>query len=290
MSELDFAEIEKAMAELINKAQGKERQQGLHVAAKERSEKAKQSEVAHEQGEIATKRIIVASNNIRSNPRPRPQVMPPSPGRIMDFRTPSSVPTPFPAPIIHPDPETLTSEKDEDLGRTVGELSNEYLMEKLSEPDLEEVPRSDEPIFTPSSLEDSIESDVLPTDIKPTTSIEDITGPAPVMSTMQEPNMAIPSEAESPEATEIRGDKLPEADDLADQVGKVHKIYGQRLPKEYLNNSRKNRQYKEEDRRKSKEKKTKGKSGKGFAFYFVLLMVVASLAVWGTAAYLYFAY
>lgn len=310
MSEIDFAEIEKAMAELVNKAQGKERQKGLSVVSKERSEKAKEVETAHEQGDIATKRIIVASNSMRSNPHPKPQVSsvpvsppatPPSSGRVMDFKV--SLPAQM---VIPKEPEyTSTSEEEEDLNKTVGELSNEYLMEKVSEPknslDLgdkgedENESENEEPdnsYFSREKKEEELEEseesnseDVpeQPEERSASSRLEDIAGPAPVMSVMQEPGLSGRSGLED---TGSKQDELPEADELAEDedIGKVHKIYGQRLPREYLTKPKKNH-----EKAEVKTKVSRPKSKRGSSFYLVLLMALVAVGVWAGAAYLFFA-
>ncbi len=276
MSEIDFAEIEKAMAELVNKAQGKERQKGLHVVANERSQKAKEAETAHEQGDIATKRIIVASNNMRTNPHPRQQTVhniQPNPRRVMDFMPPANnTANPHMSTLPELQEERIDDRKDESLNKTVGELSNEYLLEKVSEDNLAEPEHT-----TPLESEADTKGDE---DIEQNTQIEDIVGPSPVMSVIQEPTMSTPSTNKS---NIPKKDELPAADDLAEEVGKVHKIYGQRLPKEYLTKPK--NKYQEKSKVETKVKRPR--SRKGFTFYFVVLMVLTALAMWGAAIYLY---
>lgn len=284
MSEIDFAEIERAMAELVNKAQGKERKQGLKVVSKDRSDKAKAAEVAHEQGDIATKRIIVASNKMRANPHPHPQPQPnPAPvfnssptGRVMDFKAPS-------APPDQPSPTTL--DDNEDLNRTVGELSNEYLIGKVSEPEepaLESTPAVVTEDALPNGAEDPTTQGAKD---KITSSLEDIAGPSPVMSVMQEPSIAS-SDVEL-EKSGDKGREPSKANKLPKDIGKVHKIYGQRLPKEYLTSLKSTAQNKKNE---TSSPGLRQKNKRGFSFYFVAFMIVAALAVWGFAAYLYFMY
>lgn len=284
MSEIDFAEIEKAMAELVNKAQGKERQQGLKQVAKERSQAAKEIETAHEQGDIATKRIVTATSTIRSNPhpahaKPTAPIMPASPGRVMDFVPP----TPAPTPSV----EDLSPEQ-EDLQKTVGELSNEYLVEQVVSPDVPEVEASSIDFGAESAeeivadIEDELgdSKETSATEGAHATKLEDLTGPSPVMSAIQEPTMSSVSQPQD-EAE----DQLPEANELAEEVGKVHKIYGQKLPKEYLK-----KKDKDFSAKPTKTKVQEPRRGRGFAFYFIFIMIIAAVAVWAGAAYLYFIY
>ena len=325
MSEIDFAEIEKAMAELVNKAQGKERQAGLGKVAKERSQIAKQAETAQEQGDIATKRIIVASNKLRSNPHP--QIRPPfaqassGPGKVMDFVAPAptykSPPAVLQPQSIPPAPEEEIQPRAEayesDLQKTVGDLSNQYLVGQVSEPEEDITKETKQEIE--QEIEQSLQAesdskadeegsddgvvDIEEAEDKNLTSntddykqtggnkkqidLEDLTGPSPVMSSVQEPTISeFPSGAE-----DEHHDELPEADDLAEQVGKVHKIYGQKLPKEYLKKDKRNHSHNPQPQ--ASTSKSKSAKKRGATFYFVWLMVLASVTVWAIAAYLYFA-
>lgn len=294
MSEIDFAEIEKAMAELVNKAQGKERHEGLQTVAKERSQKAKETEVAQEQADIATKRIVIATNNIRSNPSPRPRPAKVAPtqasGRVMDFKAPTSSPIPVILPpkevesITSPTPEEVLGTKEEaDLQKTVGELSNEYLVGEVTEDNNDSFEGQQEEPDMEMVSSDEESSSAVPIN----SSSEDVTGSSPVTSPMQEPIMGDLSALEG--VSQSTDDKLPEADMLAEDIGKVHKIYGQKLPKEYLQTQKKDFS-KDKGNAKNSSKPKKLKQKRGFSFYFVLLMIVAATAVWGLAAYLYFIY
>lgn len=296
MSEIDFAEIEKAMAELVNKAQGKERQQGLGQVAKERSQIAKEIETSQEQGEIATKRIIVASNKIRSNPQPHPRPQPkqyPSPsysGRVMDFISPEK--NNQNTKLSEDNHELAHQDNPPELQKTVGDLSNDYLISQVNKPDTDLAEESeadikdeiDNEIYSDNSIQTSSVANAPdePEELMGSTSLEDLTGPAPVMSTVQGPR-AEDTDIERPE----HEDTLPEADQLASDIGKVHKIYGQRLPKEYLKKNKKSSA--EKTSSVSLNKSGEYRHKRGFAFYFTLTMIVASVVVWGAAAYLYFA-
>lgn len=316
MSEIDFAEIEKAMAELVGKAQGKERQQGLGQVAKERSAIAKQVETAHEQGNIATKRIIVASNKLRSNPHPtsRPvqQVTSPHTGRVMDFVKPVASTYNSPSldskPIEIQTPISSDEVQQDELQKTVGELSNDYLIGKVNESDSlnddlltetkeetkeeieealgEELPkdnsRGQEAYEKGHSIQADSDGKNSKGDIKKDTALEELTGPAPVMGSFQEPTI----DHDDHQEDDVHHDELPEADDLAEEVGRVHKIYGQKLPKEYLKKDKKTHPQHGESRQSSVPKKAARK--KGFPFYIMLLMILASVTVWLLAAYLYF--
>lgn len=327
MSEIDFAEIEKAMAELVNKAQGKERQVGLGKVAKERSQIAKQAETAQEQGDIATKRIIVASNKLRSSPHPqiKPPFVPASsgPGKVMDFVAPAPTYKSPPAVLrpqsIPPAPEEEIQPRAEayesDLQKTVGDLSNQYLVGQVSEPEeditketkqeieqeIEQSLQAESDSKTNQEVDDDVVVGVEEAEDQNLTSntddhkqtdgkrkqidLEDLTGPSPVMSSVQEPTISeLPSGAE-----DEHHDELPEADDLAEQVGKVHKIYGQKLPKEYLKKDKRNHSRQSQPQNQTSTNKNKQSKKRGATFYFVWLMVLASFTVWAIAAYLYFA-
>jgi hypothetical protein len=290
VSEIDFDEIEKAMAELVSKAQGKQRHQGLSQVATERAQIAKKTETAQEQGDIATKRIIVASNKIRSNPRPAPkptsQPINPNPTRVMDFVVPVYSGQPSNAQKEQPIENKIDT--DSELQKTVGELSNQYLVGQVGQDN-----EVDLALETKEDIEQEIEESLKPQpelgiddeqsqeDPPRGTSLEELTGPSPVMSSVQEPIISIQDNKDYLP----NEDSLPEVDSLAQDVGRVHKIYGQKLPKEYL----KKNKTKHQSHTLTKTKVIKPKSKKGFAFYFVMLMIFASLAVWSFAAYLYFA-
>lgn len=299
MSEIDFAEIEKAMAELVNKAQGKERQQGLNKVADKRAQIAKKVETAHEQGDIATKRIIVASNKIRTTPRPTPapvaplQAPAPQNPRVMDFVVPAAQAVSVEGSTSK---QEISASQNSQLQKTVGELSNEYLVgqvndsevaregEQLIGQDIEDPVDIDEQLVSSDLNYDSDPSELADkqsTSKVPDTALEDLTGPSPVMRTLQEPVVAGASLA----ANQDYDESLPETDGISEEVGRVHKIYGQKLPKEYL---------KKEKRNHTKPASThttikKPKQKRGFAFYFVAVMILASFLVWSAAAYLYFA-
>lgn len=300
MSEIDFAEIEKAMAELVNKAQGKERRQGLSEVADKRAQIAKKVETAHEQGDIATKRIIVASNKIRSSPRPNPtpihhpQASSPQNPRVIDFVVPASQAAP--ANNLASTDEADAND-DSQLKKTVGELSNEYLVGQVndSEPNQDDGPLIKQDIeeqldtddYQGSADQDDYLEEPEITDKqsaepkKPETVLEDLTGPSPAMSTLQEPAIA----KDSLTSIQTHDDSIPDSDRISEEVGRVHKIYGQKLPKEYLKKEKRNQTKPTNTHTTIKRPKQK----RGFAFYFVVIMVLASILVWSAAAYLYFA-
>lgn len=260
LSEIDFDEIEKAMAELVNKAQGRDRQNKLHVVARSRSAEAKDKEVAREQGDIATKRIIAASNKIRSNPRPI-NIPPVSGPRIMDFKVPAASPI---------------EEHDDDLHKTVGQLSDSYLQSEVSSSDtyeaepLEEYNRpNNTAVYSGPSPSNELAADE--PESSQVNNIEDdlegITGPV-----SSSPQGSIESDSSI----------LEQKQELSD--GGIHKIYGQRLPKEYIY-SKKGDKPNTFNAKKSKKPK---RSRKGLSYYFIAFMIFAAMVVWSAAIYLYF--
>jgi hypothetical protein len=103
VSEIDFKEIEKAMAELVNKAQGKRREQQLGKVVKKRDEIAKKVETARGQGTVATKRIIIGNSRLRSPDsvvKPRSATAPINANKnpINDFRPRSELAVLVPPP------------------------------------------------------------------------------------------------------------------------------------------------------------------------------------------------
>jgi hypothetical protein len=104
VSEIDFKEIEKAMAELVNKAQGKRREQQLGKVVKKRDEIAKKVETARGQGTVATKRIIIGNSRLRSPDsvvKPRSATAPINANKnpINDFRPRSELAELVPPPL-----------------------------------------------------------------------------------------------------------------------------------------------------------------------------------------------
>lgn len=265
MSEIDFDEIEKAMAELVNKAQGKDRQNKLHVVARSRSAEAKDKEVAREQGDIATRRIIAASNKIRSNPRPikAPAVSGP---RIMDFKV---------------SPPNTIKEPDDDLHKTVGQLSDSYLQSEVSRSE-EYKPKAAEDDNIPGesavinstpalSKEASVADMAELQDDDKKDDLETLTGPAPY-----EPQISI-----EPDDSMLEQKQEQELGD-----GSIHRIYGQRLPKEYIYGKKSEKPTTFNAKKSKKVKRSK----KGLSYYFIAFMIIAAIVVWSAAIYLYFIY
>jgi hypothetical protein len=305
VSEIDFEAIEKAMAELVNKAQGQKRQSQLKVVTDKRNEQAKKIETAHEQGNLATKRIIVASTRQRSNTNnSRPKVVPPAKSissisapnsaerLISDFRAPPSLnhARSFGEKTFKDD---IRGEKEEDLSKTVGSLSDKYLLEKVSSesPSQDDYPEEGLRVESKGTdlekeglssqgydtvAEDSTRSSSL--DQK----LESIVGAAASSQNTEKEQAETGSLAEK--AFE---EELPESDEYARNIGNIHKIYGQHLSPEHLPSS--SRLKKDADYFKaqlnSEPKKVKAK--RGFLFYFLILVIIISVVVWAAAAYLY---
>jgi hypothetical protein len=304
VSEIDFNEIEKAMAELVNKAQGQKRQSQLKVVTKARNEQAKKIETAHEQGNLATKRIIIAGNRLRSNapaartqfPQPTssaPRINTESP-LISDFKAKPQVVEPVSVSkkedSISADEVPIYSAQEENLslGKSVGDLSNDYLLERISESNdpIEDTEPETDPIesydnsMNLSQEESEERTDDEGKDKEAEHSLESITGPPPL-------NLRL-GDRHKPESKH----DLPEADEYSNEVGRVHKMYGQHLPNEYHPSaSKKVQKYnKKSSRRPHQESKTKGKEARGFMFYFFAVSIALACLLWLFAVYLYFFY
>jgi hypothetical protein len=312
VSEIDFNEIEKAMAELVNKAQGQKRQSQLKVVTNARNEKAKKIETAHEQGNLATKRIIIAGNRLRSTPAAqRVRTQTPNTNRpsslISDFnRMPSSdtkqskINKPEGLEAVDSIPEISQEEKD-DLQKTVGDLSNDFLLEKVSQNDQIEVPKlqnSNEEYLEDDSHEyqepkqETIteESESTRVKDKEQDSVEDSRNSSTTyLENLESVTGPSPSEYSKEVLLE---DNVPEAEEYSKEIGKVHKMYGQHLPHEYrpsnLKTDRSSKSSKKGRKHNLAASTTKPKRGMGF--YFLVIIFAVACVVWLGAVYLYFFY
>jgi hypothetical protein len=290
VSEIDFNEIEKAMAELVKKAQGQKRENQLDDVAKARDEQARKVDTARDQGNIATKRIIVGGTKLRTEasrvnaPRvftPRPENSSNAGNLINDFRpTAANQPTPQPAPAAY-----SSSPKEEDnLTESVGNLSDQYLVDEVN---ADQVNKDVEPIQT-DQVEEGTQVDE--SAINPEQSVSNLPSEAFPEEPQAEENVSDPAPLEDLNTES----ELPEVEQVSSDLGRVHKLYGQRLPKEYLEKSFEKREGGFKDSKLEKGKQDKAPKGpkakRGILFYSVILLILASCSVWGVVAYLYFAY
>ncbi len=296
MSEIDFKEIEKAMAELVNKAQGKRREQQLGKVVKKRDEIAKKVETARGQGTVATKRIIIGNSRLRAPDaavKSRVSNIPLSANNnpINDFRPRGEVSDLAPPPLLTKTYQEEVAKTSPDL--TVGELSNQYLQEQVAPPQ----PDQEEPVVS----EDNSQPE------EPATPQDD---PVPMGEDNLNKEVDAPQTAEQNEEIETQlseeaTDNLPESEELASSLqdpsydyGAVHRIYGQRLPNKFArsntntqsNNIEGVTPFNKKQKDSNKRDGSKLKKKRGFLFYFVYLLFIASFLTWAAAAYLYFVY
>lgn len=298
------------MAELVNKAQGKKRQQQLGTVVKKRDEIAKRVETARGQGTVATKRIIIgntrlraADNSASTTPKTIPTTARNNP--ISDFRPKSNISSQANLNDLAP-PPLPSKAYEEELAKnysqeTVGDLSNQYLQEQISEPQsIDSSEPTDEELNV--ALQEETPSEILDEELEvlaeEANSDEEI---------VQQDNIALKDDAisEDLKPPEIPNNELPESEDLGSSLkdpsydyGSVHRIYGQRIPNS-LGDRNKSKNFTEasessESQRRlknpQKHNKSTSKPKRGFLFYLVYFLFVASLLTWAGAAYLYFIY
>ncbi len=299
--DIDFKEIEKAMAELVNKSQSQVRKKQLTKVVKKRDEIAKKVDNSREQGRMATKRIIIGNKNLRSSvvsaeqpatsvtarvSRPNPTAV------ITDFRTTTpNVPKPFIAPSTPAKEAPVNDEvaEPENLSKTIGDLSDDFLKEEVSESNIDPTLAEEglaEPEF--SSPEPIVESPQSAPSVP-----EAITTPPPApeaLSEAQEIPEQLEGYAQSPgPIAEAEPSVAPSpADELDSPIynpnsGAVHRMYGQRMKTPVVQASNR---VGNKDSNLSSPKKEKHK--KGFLFYFVLLLTLAALGIWGYVGYIFF--
>ncbi len=309
MSEIDFREIEKAMAERVNKAQDKKRQQQLKKVVKKRDEITKKAETARGQGTVATKRIIIGNKNLRS---PAPLVgksatvttssaipLSSNTNPISDFRPAgySQVHTPTAPPPLPS--QTFEKEVLGSSSQTVGQLSDEYLQEQVSEQDTPEVPIG-ESTDTQETYVSPDEQDLLQevdSQAAEELSAEDILGYKEEIRPQKEDQPSVdPTPPKQVDSTNL-DDNLPESEDLAESLedptydyGSVHRVYGQRISPSFNHYQQKSGSSKKEPTPSKSNAGKSPKPKKSKLSFLVYFLVLASLAVWAGAAYLYFIY
>ncbi len=313
MSELNFKEIEKAMAELVNKTQGQQREKQLNSVVRKRDQITKKKEDKIGQGIVATKRIIIGNKGLRAN-LANPRVGSPMPASarsnpISDFRPPE------PKSLIKEEVQEEIAQDDEQqvapLDKTVGDLSNQYLTKEVSKPY--------EPEFSPSDSvteQEVTEEDLNNLDRSATAEFDeslesneaneanqaDQTPLTPDLEAQigQDASLGLPSSELDASRPAVQ-DNLPEAEELSQSLddpsydrGAVHRIYGQKMPthnsvSSFAKNEKENNQTKDisKSNLKKQPKVKKAKSKHGFLFYLVIILILASLAVWGLAIYMY---
>lgn len=291
MSEIDFKEIEKAMAELVNKAQGKKREQQLGKVVRKRDEIAKKVETARGQGHVATKRIIIGNTRLRADVHAK-AVKPNIPTNasanpISDFRPKpkSGIDITSPPPLPSKAYDEVSKKNYSDS--TVGDLSNQYLQEQLSESSTEQIIEPDHTLDeTPlESLKEIVDEE----------SVSEVAESNQIESEIIEPEQPVQDISNTP-------DNLPESEELASSLkdpaydyGTVHRIYGQRLPNNHNSTKFKSQSIEgvmpsSDNLNKHNKGTKKQKSKRGFLFYFVYFLFLASILTWAGAAYLYFIY
>lgn len=301
MSEIDFDEIEKAMAELVSKAQGKQRAEQLEKVTEDRDEQAKKAENRRAQGQLATKRIVVATSS-RGKERPSTPAQPPvirsGPSSITDFKVkPQTIIQPKldSVPKFEEEPAQIDNseeELEENLTKSVGELSEDYLQEEVRHHEHKKEEESKEPPENPEPTEKNSHHDRQEPKGPKTTSIEDLTGPIPGT----EPNLG-PTDDVEEEDSKQNFKEFEDEENLLDKHnsnldkesrghGIVHGMYGQKLPKEYLQEDSPEKKLKEFA--KHKKQKPENSNKKGLGFYLLVLLFLCALASWGLAAYIYF--
>lgn len=297
MSEIDFKEIEKAMAELVNKAQGKRREQQLGKVVKKRDEIAKKVETARGQGTVATKRIIIGNSRLRAPDaavKSRVSNIPLNANRnpINDFRPRGEVSDLAPPPLPTKTYQEEVAKTNPDL--SVGDLSDQYLQKQVT------TPKSDqEELVVP---EDSYSSDEI---VVPEEEVAPATEENSPNEETELPQIAEQNEEIETQLSEEPADNLPESEELATSLqdptydyGAVHRIYGQRLPNKFArsntntqsNNIEGVTPFNKKQKDSNKRNVSKLKKKRGFLFYFVYFLFIASFLTWAAAAYLYFVY
>lgn len=189
---------------------------------------------------------------------------------------------------------------DQSLDSSVGQLSDQYLVDQLaSSPQAES---EDQPAIKDLELnetadlildQDSLEE--LPQTPEAISETPDV--PEPQMSAPPEPETPkqshqVPApkakqENRPPEDTQNQPKEQPQPQPHTKpkpkKAGGAHRIYGQKLPEEYL--------VKSNSRKRSLNKRSPRPAKKrGFFFYLLILMIIIALGAWGIAGYLFFIY
>lgn len=288
-ADIDFKEIEKAMAELVNKSQSQTRKKQLTKVVKKRDEIAKKAENSREQGRVATKRIIIGNKNLRSSvvnaeenskfqtprtPRANPTTV------ITDFKT--SKPFIAPAPELPPAPEPEEANEDTKLNTSIGDLSDDFLKEEVTASDSTNPLLPEENLAEPEFIEPETQA---PEQIQ---SVPPLTTPPPVpeppteeVEAESDPLADLIPEAEPAEVPTPAPEPETNSPIYNPNSGAVHRMYGQRMKTPVAATPVQNQSQNLPTPQKQKKKK-------GFLFYFVLLLTLAALGVWGYVGYIFF--
>lgn len=377
MSQIDHNQIDGAMAEVISRAQSEKRVRQLDMVARKRSEESKRIDNVRQQGNLATKRVIISGSRNRATVHKQdhssvPGVVPVnrtktssssllnqqggprvSHHRISDFKVPNKkqdevfskhftvVPTNnsvesttklappkqvstekpslapaqeskaepkqaarlaniySPAPVIEP-LSSIEEIKNQPLDSSVGQLSDQYLVDQLTSPpraEPEDQPTIHDPEIneTADLILDQDFLEELPQTPEAISETPDV--PEPQMSAPPEPETPkqshqVPApkakqENRPPEDTQNQPKEQPQPQPHTKlkpkKAGGAHRIYGQKLPEEYL--------VKSNSRKRSLNKRSPRPAKKrGFFFYLLILMIIIALGAWGIAGYLFFIY
>jgi hypothetical protein len=213
VSQIDHNQIDGAMTEVISRAQGEKRVRQLDMVARKRSEESKRIDNLRQQGNLATKRAIISG---------------------------------------------IEEIKNQPLDSSVGQLSDQYLVDQLTSPpraEPEDQPTIHDPEIneTADLILDQDFLEELPQTPEAISETPDV--PEPQMSAPPEPETPkqshqVPApkakqENRPPEDTQNQPKEQPQPQPHTKpkpkKAGGAHRIYGQKLPEEYLvkSNSRK---------------------------------------------------
>jgi hypothetical protein len=302
-TDIDFKEIEKAMADLVNKTQSHARKKELTKVVKKRDEIAKKAENSREQGRVATKRIIIGSKSLRANavgiPVPAPLAPEPTPAPssqvprsnlnpnniISDFKTSKS--------FIPPAADVSNQAQ---LNQSVGDLSDQFLQEEIATSN-STAPENTKLNSLIQPEEDLAEPEFVQPESPPPLAAQPIQPePTPQQELPEEPDSATepallqdqPDQSEHLQQTQssnvtedIGSDQEPPI--YNPNSGAIHRMYGQRMKTPIVNQQAQTSVQSPELTKAPKQKKKKG-----FLFYFVLLLTLAALGVWGYVGYIFF--
>ena len=294
-TDIDFKEIEKAMAELVNKSQSQTRKKQLTRVVRKRDEIAKKVENSREQGRVATKRIIIGNKTLRSSivglDKQAAQVPRANPSSIIsDFKKPIVKPFIEPEPQA-PSPSSVPKVTETELNKTVGDLSDSFLKEDVSGKDIDSpAPEPDlaEPEFAePDLAEPEIEtSPPASNSSSPSLSSPPPPPESPIQDVETEPDLpeTLNPELDASQSTTPQ----PEPEQVDSPIynpnsGAVHRMYGQRMKTPLVATPAQS-----QNQNRNLPTLQKHKKKKGFLFYFVLLLTLAALGVWGYVGYIFF--
>jgi hypothetical protein len=204
-----------------------------------------------------------------------------------------------PAPVIEP-LSSIEEIDNQPLDSSVGQLSDQYLVDQLTSPpqaESEDQPTIHDPEIneTADLILDQDFLEELPQTPEAISETPDV--PEPQMSAPPEPETPkqshqVPApkakqENRPPEDTQNQPKEQPQPQPHTKpkpkKAGGAHRIYGQKLPEEYL--------VKSNSRKRSLNKRSPRPAKKrGFFFYLLILMIIIALGAWGIAGYLFFIY